>query len=207
MLLHLPGGQAYLDAAAAAAAGTSTSQFTDERELLVMAGSCCAAVHHMLALDIVTPADRQQSPLLSAAAVRLALELQLLAAAEHQRRQQQDGLLPALATSLVMQSTRMLHVLIRAVAQAEGGCLPAEVLQQAGLQLLQALAAPLQQLQLSSDGRLLANMRSRHLGQMQGELDDACHVLVAAACGPALEGVDGELPGCQSTMICVVLCG
>jgi hypothetical protein len=92
---------------------------------------------------------------LSPAAVRLVLELLLLVSALMQRRrtasqqQQQQRVDHDYGESLLLQANQVLHIQIRAVLQVTGAsCLPPEVLQQAGLQLLQALAAPLQQLQL-----------------------------------------------------------
>jgi hypothetical protein len=104
---------------------------------------------------------------LSAAAVRLVLQLQLLAASFVQRqrvskqqlqRQQQQPPQQQLqgvedleeAELWLMRTNFLLQLQIRTVVQCTGSCLPPEVLQQAGLQLLQALAAPLQQLQLCS---------------------------------------------------------
>jgi hypothetical protein len=137
--------------------------------------------------------------------VRLALELQLLAAAESQRTQQQrqqerqqvpeEDHLANISAVLLNNSARLLHTLIRAVAQASGSCLPPEVLQQAGLQLLQVLAAPLQQLQLSSDDYLEDCATWLSSFGVRGHMGEACHALVPAACGPAgrKPGTAGEL--------------
>jgi hypothetical protein len=153
-------------------------------------------LEHTLRHGFATPADQQQQqqqqgPVLSAAAVRLVLELQLLVAAEYQRRQRQQNQAPtSLLPMLMVHSVMVLHTLIRAVAHARCRCLPPEVLQQAGLQLLQALAAPLQQLQLAAGNSLLEctqQLESRHMGE-------ACHALVAAACGLARRYIDGEVP-------------
>jgi hypothetical protein len=161
MLHLLAGGQAYLDAGRAAVTGWNMS----EEEHLVWcrshAGGCCYALYRYLLRSVGKPAEQQQDALLSAAGVQLVLELQLVAAAETQRWQQQQQQVPGkedlakLTAVQLSSSTQLLHMLIRAVAQASGSCLPPEVLQQAGLQLLQALAAPLQQLQLSGAGRLV----------------------------------------------------
>jgi hypothetical protein len=198
LLQLLPSGQAYQDAAAASFAGFSNyGSCAEQQQVWMLGSSCCSALGRILCHGFATPADRQSGPLLSAAAVRLMLELQLLAAADHQRWQQQqqqqqeevESPAPAVAM-LVTNSSRLLHILIRAVTLASSSCLPPDVLQQAGLQLLQALAAPLQQLQLGRGSRLLryAQMLSSDAG---GNLGEACHALVAAACGPARLDVHG----------------
>jgi hypothetical protein len=84
-----------------------------------------------------------------------------------------------------------------ALAQASGSCLPPDVLQQAGLQLLQALAAPLQQLQLSSEGHAMF-MQKMSTELLHEHVSDACHALVTAACGPACHVV-GRLQDWSST--------
>jgi hypothetical protein len=195
MLQLLPGGQAWLDAAGRATVHHSSSQAINVHALLGHAGRCSYALSNSIMFSFATAADMQQfAPVLSAAAVRLVLELQLLAAAEHQQWKQQQLLLQQVDESadsvafgaMLSSSTRLLHTLIRAVAQASGSCLPPEVLQQAGLQLLQALAAPLQQLQLYGQSALSIWDEKQHIGE-------ACHTLVTAACGPASEGVVGEV--------------
>jgi hypothetical protein len=102
----------------------------------------------------------QRIKVVTAAAVRLVLELQLLAAKAVQRErqnqvqpcsqqlQQQVEQVARHSHMLLSSSTQLLEMQIKALAVTEGGCLPPEVLQGAGLQLLQALTAPLQQLQL-----------------------------------------------------------
>jgi hypothetical protein len=158
MLQLLPGGQAYLDAAAAAMARECR-----EAVLQMQWQQTCAALNVLLASFVHSmPGDstsQQQmdgrSPLLSAAAVRLMLELQLLAAGAMQRLRLDASRPSSSAVEATVQLLRNTCVLlrqqIRAGLQASGGsCLPPEVLQQAGLQLLQALAAPVQQLQLDS---------------------------------------------------------
>ncbi|KAF6263963.1 hypothetical protein COO60DRAFT_265702 [Scenedesmus sp. NREL 46B-D3] len=97
----------------------------------------------------------QGAPQLSTSAVLLVLGLELLAASAVERLPQLPGSLAALAhrsdvAAVLLTSCVLLRQQTRAVLQAtSSSCLPPEVLQQAGLQLLQALAAPLQQLQLS----------------------------------------------------------
>jgi hypothetical protein len=127
---------------------------------------------------------------LSADAVRLVLELQLLAAgAVHSQRQNQVPPLPPpqqqqqkqqqSTRGLVLATNRLLKVQIKAAAATSRSCLPPEVLQQAGLHLLHALAAPLQQLQLSSPGDFFHAHETADLHIFGGVL----HWLVAAACG------------------------
>jgi hypothetical protein len=142
--------------------------------------------------------------------MRLVLELQLLAAADLQRQQQQqqgqihvedqtDGYKIRLADShedacrLLLDSTKLLHMQIRANLHASGSsCLPPEVLQQAGLQLLQALAAPVQQLQLGMFGEELSEVAM----MPSVGLSDQLFALRAAATGLEVEGrgptSDGE---------------
>jgi hypothetical protein len=127
--------------------------------------------------------------------VRLVLELQLLAAAQVQRQrqnqsppplpqqQQQQQQLPASHVrrstySLLLLSADLLDLQIRALAVTSRGWLPPEVLQQAGLQLLQALAAPLQQLQLGGPDDLY-----RASGAVPQWLSGTLYWLVTAACG------------------------
>uniref|UniRef100_A0A383WED8 MYND-type domain-containing protein n=1 Tax=Tetradesmus obliquus TaxID=3088 RepID=A0A383WED8_TETOB len=161
MLQLLPGGQAYLDAAGRlAAAGCSnvgagpTVALRAQRlsaALEVNLQYCCKQQQGSPALDGSAPA-------LSAAAVRLVLELQLLAAGAVQRLQQPRQQQPVDKENHPWQllsdtsSTALLHRQLKAALQAGASCQPPGVLQQAGLQLLQALAAPLQQLQLTAAG-------------------------------------------------------
>jgi hypothetical protein len=215
MLQLLPGAQAYLDAAAAAAAANCNrhEQYSCSEvdlQLWLTGGSCCAAMHLMLCHHISTSAVKQQDPMLSAAAVRMVLELQLLSASEHQRQrlEQQDKASVAVFDFLVMNSRRLLHTLIEASAQASGSCLPPEVLQQAGLQLLQALAAPLQQLHLVDEVSLLERVLSTPSTEARGHMGRACNALVTAACGPASQGVVGGLQGtaAQQQQQCHMVC-
>jgi hypothetical protein len=108
------------------------------------------------------PAEQQPSmdaPALQAAAVHLMLELQLVAAG--MVRQLQHGQKAAEeAFTLMGLCCQMLRVQIRAILQTSGSnSLPLVLLEQTGLQLLQALAAPVQQLQL-----LLAHQQQQHKG-------------------------------------------
>jgi hypothetical protein len=201
MLQLLPGGQAYLN--------------TEIKHLKTHTWCCCYVLYNCLSLGCPIPANQQQwAPVLSAAAVRLVLELQLLAAAEYQRWQQQQLLqqeeLPAAdAVNLICESTKLLHTLIRAVAQVSGSCLPPEVLQQTGLQLLQALAAPLQQLQQCSDERFQKHAQRLSSSHVPGHMGEACSVLLTAACGPSCKGMsddDGELSECYQGCVLNLMC-
>jgi hypothetical protein len=158
MLQLLPGGQAYLDAAGKAAAASCEPVLAGAPDVGFRAYMYGVALDISLHQSCVpqqsTLAVHRDAPVLLAAAVRLVLELQLLAAAAVQRQQQQqhDTMLdsPDEAPVYLLQvSNSLLHNQIKAILQAGDSCLPPEVLQQAGLQLLQALAAPLQQLQLT----------------------------------------------------------
>uniref|UniRef100_A0A383VUM1 MYND-type domain-containing protein n=1 Tax=Tetradesmus obliquus TaxID=3088 RepID=A0A383VUM1_TETOB len=171
MLQLLPGGQAYLEAAAwkirmqAVAAGGSEADTLDrvvQQTLMFVQAMTCSL---KCLLDVEHPGRvgiGGVTALSAAAAVQLVLELQLLAAGEVQRQraasqqqqqqQQQhndESDMLESANKLLFLTNELLQVQIRGALQATGSsCLPPEVLQQAGLQLLQALAAPLQQLQL-----------------------------------------------------------
>jgi hypothetical protein len=220
MLQLLPGGQAYLDAAAALeSAGEARCQASEGQKVYwfrMRTRRYCSVLSNILLLSCFQP-DQQQSTVLSAAAVRLVLQLQLLAAAEHQQwqQQQQQQLLhqegeaaagPSDAVGLLVCSTQLLHTQIRAVAQSSSSCLPPEVLQQAGLQLLQALAAPLQQVQLCDDNYLLGYAKEESRSCLEGSMSEACHVLVTAACGPAAAlTIGGELQTLANTAIVGVL--
>jgi hypothetical protein len=155
MLQLLPGGQAYLNAAVQNVKSNGGSE-ADRLQLVWQRTHMClpAMVCSLQCLLGAGEASIGDAAALSTAAVRLVLELQLLVAAEVQRRraasQQQRqqrvdvGELTAVGV-LLMQTNHLLHVQIWGALQVTGSsCLPPEVVQQAGLQLLQALAAPLQ---------------------------------------------------------------
>jgi hypothetical protein len=203
MLQLLPGGQAYLDAAAFEAAGWGLNEEATAVQLRAFAGGCCHTIYCYLYRHLPSITGQQQlsrsALVVSSAAIRLVLELQLLAsgAVERQREQQQQQLqqlpqqLPRQQAStsedhantdrFALLTWNLLRLQIRALAATSRSCLPPEVLQQAGLQLLQALAAPLQQWQLSSSGdSFLQNAAAAGALPFLG---DALHVLVTAACG------------------------
>uniref|UniRef100_A0A383VBS5 Uncharacterized protein n=1 Tax=Tetradesmus obliquus TaxID=3088 RepID=A0A383VBS5_TETOB len=152
----LPGGQAYLATAGClpgAAAGDATLCVITTC-MLAMALETTFKIRHVSQQQSSTTLD-SNAAVLSAAAVRLLLELQLLAAGAVQRGRQPHQRQPARHDQLLQTSAALLQWHLKAALQAGRSCLPPEVLQQAGLQLLQALAAPLQQVQLTaSDARL-----------------------------------------------------
>jgi hypothetical protein len=120
--------------------------------------------------------------LLSPHGVRLLLQMQLLAAGrvarqsrlrqqqraekknkdkkqtrQQQQQQNEEELDPRelnkhLQATLLIRSSFVLAIVIKTAVRGGRSCLPHEVLQQAGLQLLQALAAPMQQRLLSKAG-------------------------------------------------------
>jgi hypothetical protein len=201
MLQLLPGGQAYLYAAAEEAAGWELSGEASALKLREHVSACCQLINGYLFRHIQSIAGQQQlsrHPLVvSGAAVWLALELLLLASGavqrqrERQQQQQQQALSPedqAITDTLVFQTRNMLGMQIKALVATSRSCLPPEVLQQAGLQLLQALAAPLQQWQLSRSGDSF--LRNAAAAGVLPILGDTLHVLVTAACGA--EPADSE---------------
>jgi hypothetical protein len=208
MLHLLPGGQAYMAGITAALASSNMSKSKQLGLCRTLARSSCYALYRYLLCSFGKPAaEQQKDALLSVAGVRLLIEVQLLAAAHHQRWQQQQqqqqqqptagqGDSLSITATLLSCSTRLLYTLIRAVAQASGSCLPPEILQQPGLQLLQALAAPLQQLQLSRDEVFLQYATMLSAAGARGYMGGACHALMAAACGPAGHAVNGEMHKC-----------
>jgi hypothetical protein len=155
MLQLLPGGQAYLDTAAAGMASRAFAGGTDAAAEAFKRASMYAAV----LVSAVSMAEQHQalersSPVLSTAVLRLVMELQLLAAwvVQQQQQQQPSGLQGPYIQSMQLKVNLLLLMLLKAGLQASGSCLPPELLQQHGLQLLRALAAPVQQLLLSSQG-------------------------------------------------------
>jgi hypothetical protein len=157
-------------------------------------------------------------PLLSPQGVRLLLQMQLLAAGRVQRQsrlrqqqraekknkekkqarrqqQQQDEeeldpreLNKCLQASLLIRSSSVLAVVIKTAVRGGRRCLPPEVLQQAGLQLLQALAAPMQQRLLSKAGDPFVEECGDLLGRestglLYGAVLHTQYSLRAAACG------------------------
>jgi hypothetical protein len=190
--LLLPGGQAFLKAAAAVLA----SEFADEDDSIHncwVNGIVAANLLHV-SLTASSGSDSQQQGgvnlMLSAAAMRLVLELQLLAAAAAEQQlqgQAQQQRRRRVALTMLKISNSLLSLQIQVALQRTGGtggsCLPPEVLQQAGLQLLQALAAPVQHSELL-DG--LALMRGTQSFSVTSPLQ--LYALRAAAEGvPALD--------------------
>jgi hypothetical protein len=219
MLQLLPGGQAYLDAAAMYkvkinGGDTPYGRDIDKLQLSMHETHMCM---HPVTISLMCLLDAQHAgetslgdvAVLLPAAVRLLLEAQLLAAGLVQRlrtaskqqqqpqQQQQTEELQKDAEMLLLQTDHLLQLQIRAVLQVTGSsCLPPEVLQQAGLQLLQALAAPLQQLQLNASGAWLAEVDS--------EWRDCVHqqllALRAAAAGMVQLQVGEQGRGCAAVV-------
>jgi hypothetical protein len=93
-----------------------------------------------------------QDWLISVEVTKIVLELQLLAAAFVQRQRRQGAVLHSgHAGELLVNSNSLLQDLILGFMQRGSPCLPPILLEQCGLQLLQALAAPVQQLLLQPD--------------------------------------------------------
>jgi hypothetical protein len=188
MLTSLPGGQAYLDGTVAVAAeqfpGVRRQRFcwVQARKNLT---ALCSGVEDSFCAGSQTLG--RDAHVLSAAAVRLVLELQLLAAGAVQRlRDHPESVADAdwqceWVTSVLYFSNILLQHQVRALLQAGSSCLPPEVLQQAGLTLLQALAAPVQQLQLSGTGS--PNALLQPLLMCEQGIDEQLYVLRAAASG------------------------
>jgi hypothetical protein len=204
MLPLVPGGQAYLDTPGRATFTGAVSGEGRAIEVHEMANGCCCILIVYMQYYLNSGISQQQlggsSVLVSAAAVRLLLELQLLAAGavQRQRLHQVPQLLPTgtsrrwhITNMLVANCRGLLTLLIRALAASVRSCLPREVMQQAGLQLLQALAAPLQQLQLTAPGDSFYD-DATSVGGLTG-FGEALFVLVTAACGAEEpEGGQGE---------------
>jgi hypothetical protein len=196
MLQLLPGGQAYLDAASDVAAGWRLNGQLRTSQLHDCAGRCCYTINKYLDSHLASNVGQQQisrdALVVSGAAVRLVLELTLLASGavhrqqdqhrQQQQQQRQQALSPqdqANTDYLALQTWDLLRVQIKAVVATSGSCLPPEVLQLAGLQLLQALAAPLQQWQLSRSGDSFSHTAAGALPLF----GDTLQSLVTAACG------------------------
>jgi hypothetical protein len=197
MMQLLPGGQAYLGAAAAEAAVWELTAEANPVGVLTAVRGCCQTISHYLHSHLQSIAGQQQlsrnALVVSGAAAQLALELQLLAAgavqrqreqSRQQQQQRQQALTPgdqAMTDSFALQTWQLLRLQVKALVATSRSCLPPEVLQQAGLQLLQALAAPLQQWQLSrTDDSFLRTAAEEGALPLLG---DALHLLVTAACG------------------------
>jgi hypothetical protein len=199
MLQLLPGGQAYLDAAAEEAAASGLDEGATAGQLRLYVGGCCQTITEYLHSHLESNAGQQQisrSALeVSGAAVRLVLELQLLASGavhrhrEQQRQQQQQEQRQQASTAedqantdnLALKAWILLGLQTKALVATSRSCLPPEVLQQAGLQLLQALAALLQQWQLSRMGDSFWHAAADT--NMLPVFGDTLQGLVTAACG------------------------
>jgi hypothetical protein len=202
----LPGGQAYVNGVAAAAAAESDR---DHRKQLsqhwVGASTAVLLLNEVLAGEALNrPGSKtpdSSSPLLSGAALKLVLEVQLLAAAELQRQRKQrssssvEGLTERLTVTL-LNCNVLLQRLLGNMAEASGSGLPPELLQQAGLQLLQALAAPLQQVQLCKAGATLLTRAKEGVGALQYQMFD----LQVAAAGLFVHQPGGTWGGALSAL-------
>jgi hypothetical protein len=142
------------------------------------------------------------NPLLSEAALKLVLEVQLLAAGVVQRQRKQcsrssvEGL-TKVVTGVLLHCNVLLLSMLHCMAEASGSGLPPELLQQAGLQLLQVLAAPLQQVQLCKPGDTLLAIAEEGNGALQYQLyalKVAAAGLLAGPPGGAREGEFAVLP-------------
>jgi hypothetical protein len=207
MLQLLPGGRAHLEVIPAWAAGEWGMVQEQSMEacrartdtivslLTLSLQNCCYNTSW-----ITSEVQRQGrgSLLLSPPAMRLIIELQLLAAAAVQRQrqslteqQQQQQWNQVEQLKLLLSCNRLLVMQIRAAVFTQGGCLPPEVLQRAGLQLLQALAAPLQQLQLQLGPN--RNVPGLSIPIQDGVINQQLYALQAAAAGPHMDLVtEGE---------------
>jgi hypothetical protein len=219
MMQLLPGGQAYLDAAAEEAADWELTVEANPAGVLTAVRGCCQTISHYLHSHLQSIAGQQQlsrnALVVSGAAVQLAVELQLLAAgavqrqreqSRQQQQQRQQALTPghqAMTDSFALQTLQLLGLHIKALVATSRSCLPPELLQQAGLQLLQALAAPLQQWQLSRTEDSFV-----HTAAEEGALPllgEALHLLVTAACGAeptCRQASVGEHDRCFSVVAC-----
>jgi hypothetical protein len=211
MLRLLPaGGQAYLDAAAALHRMAAADTATAAAETLV--GCTSEAVFYVNGLSVVVScaAEHQtlssDSPVLSAAAVRLVLELQLLASwavqQEQQQQQQQQQQQPqsSRSSTVLLRINELLHIQLKSLLCASGGCLPpwvSELLQQHGLQLLQALAAPVQQLLLSGPSEALSNTSNPRQAAYLQCLQQQMFVFRAAAVGADFPAGKVSVAGCS----------
>jgi hypothetical protein len=184
----LPGGsQQYADAAAAvakevAAAFKRSEQQQAEHGLLEVS-DLLSVLLCSLETSLDAASAKQQSsadaPVLSsAAAVHMMVELQLVTAGLLQCQWQQ-GQQVALQTARVMRSCfDVLELQIEAFLQVTGSnSLPVELLQHAGLQLLQALAAPVQQLQLLLAQQQRQQQQRGMTGINASLVDDLCNTL------------------------------
>jgi hypothetical protein len=197
MLQLLPGGQAYLDVAAEEAAAWRLSGKANTLHVQSYACNCCHTISRYLYSHLDSIEGQQQlsrdAVVVSGAAVRLVLELHLLSFGVVQRQreqhwqqqqQQQQASIPddgAITSYFALRAWTLFRLQIKALAATSRSCLPPEVLQQAGLQLLQALAAPLQQWQLSRTGDSFSHKAT--VTGLVPRFGDTLHLLVAAAYG------------------------
>jgi hypothetical protein len=187
----LQGGQAQLDELSKFAT-TLGGDRVPSKEYYGCAGKFAVALEISLRYSCMPqPAEHgslttdSSAPALSAGAVQMVLELQLLAASSVQRLQQMPQQQEVEeATQLLKSCNSLLHKQIKAVLQVGSSHLPPEVLQQAGLQLLQALAVPVQQLQLTeNDDPWRTNVVRDSVNNVHGSLGQQLMAFTAAAPG------------------------
>jgi hypothetical protein len=213
------GGQRYVDAAANALLEQAVQLEQVQRATQVATALLCS-----LRLSITSNADPScAAPALSAAAstaaIRMVVQLQLLAAGLLQQQWQQGQATALGAAALMSTCSCLLELQIKAVLQASGSnSLPLELLQQAGLQLLQALAAPVQQLQLllwwqqQQQGKIeeQASVVAKLVDMLQSSSDlnsanDQVLYTLGAACGlSALDTAQGEQMECRTLQLTAV---
>jgi hypothetical protein len=187
--LLLPGGQAYVNAAAAELAEDRHTHGGRICSTWEQASITAGLLSSSLKIWACNEGQQQvgNAIMLSASAVRLVLELQLLAAEELQRQQQQqqqqqqaDEQQQNYLVMLLANCSVLLRTQIQANLQRTSEGMSPEVLQQAGMQLLQALAAPLQQLQLLQGQQRLSHrpapfaLRAAAEGLTTTESNSAC---------------------------------
>jgi hypothetical protein len=188
MLQLLPGGQVYFDTAAAMTASTFVGNTHAAAEALLDKTSIYAAIL-VFAVNLAEQHEFMdwRCPVLSDAFLCLVLELQLLAAwvVRQQLRQQQQGHSSHQQASdtdaMLLKVNMLLLLLLRVVLPASGSCLPPDLLQQHSLQLLPALAAPVQLLLLSCRGSFAHLSSAAAVGEESRR--EQMFALIAAAAG------------------------
>jgi hypothetical protein len=159
-------------------------------------------------------------PAQSPSAIQLSLQLQLVAASlvqrqrqeaqqqhaeEQPQKQQQQQQQQGRETSkekrdwacLLASSNALLQMQIRAVLQSGSSCLPQGLLQKAGLQLLLAVSAPVQQqISSSTSSSSSPTTGTQHKEAGEDTAGQAMFALRAAACGLAQTSSKQWPPGC-----------
>jgi hypothetical protein len=111
-------------------------------------------------------------------------------------------------SSLLIRSSCVLSMQIKTALHGSRSCLPPEVLQQAGLQLLQALAAPMQQRLLSKFGPYAETFDQLSEGRLCCSLLHTPYTLRAAAygLGPASSECCGRACALNTGQLCSPVC-